>query len=45
MVLANKDYDVFIGNTRGTFYGRKHVSLDPVKDAKKSFDYSFYEHG
>ncbi|XP_044010329.1 lipase member N-like [Aphidius gifuensis] len=41
--LADKGYDVWLGNFRGTSYGRSHVELSP--DDKKFWDYSFYEHG
>lgn len=43
--LANASYDVWLGNTRGSIFSRKHVKLDPYKDAKQFYDYSFYENG
>lgn len=43
--LAKQGYDVWLGNTRGSFFSRKHAYLDPYWDAKKYYDYSFYEHG
>ncbi|XP_044010328.1 lipase 3-like [Aphidius gifuensis] len=43
MQLADEGYDVWLGNYRGTTYGRSHVKLSP--DDKKFWDYSFHEHG
>ena len=37
---------MWLGNNRGSLYSRKHISLKPDEideDAKKYFDYSFYE--
>ena len=45
MVLANAEYDVFLGNFRGNYYGRRHNALNPDEDPILFFDYSFIEHG
>lgn len=42
-LAAQAGYDVWLGNNRGTYYSRNHESLDPDKDDKKFFDYSFVE--
>lgn len=44
-ILAEKGFNVFLGNNRGARYSRKHKTLDPTRDPKKYFDYSFYELG
>lgn len=31
-VLARSGYDVWMGNNRGTRFGKSHVTLDPKKD-------------
>ena len=38
---------MWLGNNRGSLYGRKHETLKPDKkeDSKKFFDYSFFELG
>jgi len=43
--MAREGYDVWLGNNRGTLFGKKHEHLDPFHDAKQFFDYSFFELG
>ena len=43
--LAMHGYDVWLGNNRGTKFGRKNTNLDAEKDGDKFFDYSFFEMG
>ncbi|CAG9571134.1 unnamed protein product [Danaus chrysippus] len=33
-LLSDKCHDVWVGNTRGNYYGRRHTSLDPDNDDK-----------
>lgn len=46
-ILANKGYDVWLGNSRGTLYGYDHKTLNPYdkNDKEKFFNYSFFELG
>jgi lysosomal acid lipase/cholesteryl ester hydrolase len=45
-VLANKGYDVWLGNQRGTKYSRRHETLDPDKmEDLHYWDFSFVEMG
>jgi pimeloyl-ACP methyl ester carboxylesterase len=43
-VLANKGYDVWLGNNRGNKYSRAHRTLNPNKDAD-FWKFSFHEMG
>jgi len=44
-MLVNQGFNVFIGNSRGNKYSRKHLYINPETDKKKFCDYSFYELG
>ncbi|XP_023936847.1 lipase 1-like [Bicyclus anynana] len=44
ITLASLNYDVWFGNIRGNRYSRRHVKLNPDKDAS-FWDYSFHEYG
>lgn len=37
-MLANADFDVWLGNTRGNFYGKRHAYLS--KEDKKFWDFT-----
>ena len=43
-LLADKCYDVWLGNTRGSKYSRSHRTLNPDKD-KEFWNFSFVEMG
>ena len=45
--LARDGYDVWLGNSRGSKYGRAHGTLDPDQeiDKKKFWQFSFVEMG
>ncbi|KAL3285127.1 hypothetical protein HHI36_019251 [Cryptolaemus montrouzieri] len=42
-LLADNGFDVWLGNSRGTQHGRKHISLNPT--SKEFWDFSFHEIG
>ncbi|XP_063389046.1 gastric triacylglycerol lipase-like [Cydia fagiglandana] len=44
IALADKEYDVWLLNNRGTKFSRRHTELNPDKD-KKFWDFSFHEMG
>lgn len=43
-VAASQGYDVWVGNARGNFYSRDHVSMDPDND-EEYWNFSFVEMG
>lgn len=45
LLLASDGYDVWLGNQRGSAYGRQHISIDPDRKPKKFFNFSFHEIG
>ena len=42
-VAARAGYDVWLGNSRGSTFSRKHIKYDPDVDKREFWDYSFYE--
>lgn len=42
-VLADNGYDVWMGNVRGNYYGRRHTSLSPA--SPEFWNFTFNEHG
>jgi lysosomal acid lipase/cholesteryl ester hydrolase len=38
-VASSNGYDVWLNNTRGNYYSRSHVSLDPDKEPFWNFDW------
>jgi len=41
-ILADRGYDVWLGNSRGNKYSQQHIKLDPTEDFAY-WDYSFVE--
>ena len=44
-VAARAGYDVWLGNSRGNTYSLGHTTLDPNKDEKEYWNFSWYEMG
>jgi lysosomal acid lipase/cholesteryl ester hydrolase len=44
-ILANLGYDVWLGNARGTVWGRHHVTWDPDVDLQRFWNFSWHEIG
>ncbi|KAI8434027.1 hypothetical protein MSG28_012178 [Choristoneura fumiferana] len=42
---ANAGYNVWVGNSRGNKYGRRHVNLNPDTDKEEFWNFSFHEIG
>ena len=43
--MAAAGFNVYLGNNRGNSFSNSHVTLDPKKDAKKFYNFSFAELG
>jgi len=43
-ILANRGYDVWLGNNRGNKHSRKHVKYNPDKD-KAFWEFTFQHMG
>ena len=44
-VASRAGYDVWINNSRGNTYSRKHIFLDPDNDSAEFWDFGWEEMG
>jgi len=44
-VAARAGYDVWLGNSRGNTFSRKHTKYDADKDKKEFWNYTWFDMG
>lgn len=40
-ILSDEGYDVWMGNARGNTFSKRHITLDPKKDARKFWEFRY----